>query len=231
MTLDVSYVGNHGDHLLDPVDINQPLPGVSGGPAENARRPYTLNGQYPYFSNILLLSDWQRSNYNGLQATLNERITHGLTFTAGYTYAHAFDMTTGEINEVIPQDSTNRNAEYGSGVLDVRHRFTLEGTYALPGRKSPGQLLQGWVVSSATQLWSALPWTPIDPTDDVSGTGEAQDRWDLVGKPSDFSGYGRRTSIPYFAGASNPACVSAAGTLPTGPGGSTALANLTATGQ
>ena len=110
---------------------------------------------------------------------MNERVTHGLTFTAGYTYAHAFDMAPGEINEIIPQDSTNRNAEYGSGVLDVRHRFTLEGTYGLPGKKSPGQILQGWAVSSATQIWSALPWSPLDPTDDISGTGEAQDRWDL----------------------------------------------------
>jgi hypothetical protein len=196
MTLDVSYVGNHGEHMLDPVDVNQPVPGTNNGAQENARRPYV--GPYPWFSNILLLSDWQRSNYNGLQATLTERVTHGLTFTAGYTYAHAFDMAPGEINEIIPQNSTNRNAEYGSGVLDVRHRFTLEGTYALPGRKGDGQLLEGWAVSSATQIWSALPWSPLDPTDDISGTGEAQDRWDLFGTPSNFNGYGRETAIPCY---------------------------------
>ena len=198
MTLDVSYVGNHGQHMLDPVDINQPIPGTNNGAQENSRRPYTANGQFPYFSNILLLSDWQRSNYNGLQATLNERVTHGLTFTAGYTYAHAFDMAPGEINEIIPQDSTNRNAEYGSGVLDVRHRFTLEGTYNLPGKKAPGQILQGWSVSSATQIWSALPWSPLDSTDDIGGTGEAQDRWDLLGNPSDFNGFGRTTGVPCY---------------------------------
>ncbi len=239
LTMDISYVGNHGQHILDPVDINQPAPGVSGGPAENARRPYTVGGQFPYFSNILLLSDWQRSNYNGLQATLNERVTHGLTFTAGYTYSHSFDMAPGEINEIIPQNSTNRNAEYGSGVLDVRHRFTLEGSYALPGKKSPGQMLQGWVVSSATQIWSPLPWSPLDPTDDISGTGEAQDRWDLLGNPADFSGYGRRTGIPCFGAPGSSfakvtrcsqavpaACTSAAAGLPNGPGGSTGTASL-----
>jgi len=196
LTMDISYVGNHGEHILDPVDINQPVPGTNNGAQENARRPYV--GSFPYFSNILLLSDWQRSNYNGLQATLHERVTHGLTFTAGYTYSHSFDMAPGEINEIIPQNSTNRNAEYGSGVLDVRHRFTLEGTYALPGKKSFGQILQGWVVSSATQIWSPLPWSPLDPTDDIGGTGEAQDRWDLIGNSSDFNGYGRRTAIPCY---------------------------------
>jgi hypothetical protein len=239
LTMDISYVGNHGQHILDPVDINQPAPGVSGGPAENSRRPYTVNRQFPYFSNILLLSDWQRSNYNGLQATLNERVARGLTFTAGYTYSHSFDMAPGEINEIIPQDSTHRNAEYGSGVLDVRHRFTLEGTYALPGKKSPGQILQGWVLSSATQIWSALPWSPLDPTDDISGTGEAQDRWDLVGNPGGFSGYGRRTGIPCFGAPGSSfakvtrcsqtvpaACTSAAAALPNGPGGSTGAASL-----
>jgi hypothetical protein len=224
LTMDVSYVGNHGFHILDPVDINQPAPGVANPALENSHRPYV--GQFPYFSNILLLSSWQRTNYNGLQATLTERVNHGLTFTAGYTYAHAFDMAPGEIQEVIPQDSTNRNAEYADGVLDVRHRFTLEGTYAIPGRKSPLQLLQGWAISSATQIWSALPFSPIDPTHDISGTGEAQDRWDLVGNASDFNGYGRRTSIPYFASNSNAGCAAAAATLPNGPGGSTATANL-----
>ena len=196
LTLDVSYVGNHGEHMLDPVDINQPLPGTNNGAQENARRPYAA--EYPYFSNIDLLSGWQQSNYDGLQATLNERVSHGLTFTAGYTYSHAFDMAPGEIQEVVPQDSTNRNAEYGSGVLDVRHRFTLEGTYALPGKKSPAQMLEGWVVSSATQLWSALPYGPIDSTDDISGTGEAQDRWDMFGPASAFDGYGRETAIPCY---------------------------------
>ena len=237
LTMDVSYVGNHGQHILDPVDINQPIPGASGGAAENSRRPYV--NQFPYFSNILLLSDWQRANYNGLQATLNERVAHGLTFTAGYTYAHAFDMAPGEINEIIPQDSTNRNAEYGNGVLDVRHRFTLEGTYALPGRASPGQMLQGWVISSATQIWSALPWSPLDPTDDISGTGEAQDRWDLAGNPGDFSGYGRRTPIPCFGAAGSAfakvarcsqsvptACTAAAAAVPNGPGGTTGTQSL-----
>lgn len=237
LTMDVSYVGNHGQHILDPVDINQPIPGASGGAAENARRPYV--NQFPYFSNILLLSDWQRANYNGLQATLNERVAHGLTFAAGYTYAHAFDMAPGEINEIIPQDSTNRNAEYGNGVLDVRHRFTLEGTYALPGRPSPGQMLQGWVISSATQIWSALPWSPLDSTDDISGTGEAQDRWDLAGNPGDFSGYGRRTPIPCFGAAGSAfakvarcsqsvpaACTAAAAAVPNGPGGSTGAQSL-----
>jgi outer membrane receptor protein involved in Fe transport len=237
LTMDISYVGNHGEHMLDPVDINQPRPGVSGGPAENSRRPYV--GQFPYFSNILLLSAWQRSNYNGLQGTLTERVTHGLTFTAGYTYSHAFDMAPGEIQEVIPQDSTNRNAEYGSGVLDVRHRFTLEGTYALPGKKSPGQILGGWVISSATQIWSPLPYGPIDPTDDISGTGEGQDRWDLIGNASDFNGYGRRTPIPCFGAAGSSfakvarcsqavpaACTSAAASLPMGPGGTTGTQSL-----
>ena len=32
-----------------------------------------------------------RSNYNSLQATLTKRMSHGLSFIAGYTYAHGLD--------------------------------------------------------------------------------------------------------------------------------------------
>ena len=32
-----------------------------------------------------------RSNYNGLQVTLNARNYHGLSMVAGYTYSHASD--------------------------------------------------------------------------------------------------------------------------------------------
>ncbi len=54
LTLDASYVGNHGEHLFDYIDINQPNPGVptatttagitspgANTTKENAQRPYT----------------------------------------------------------------------------------------------------------------------------------------------------------------------------------------------
>ena len=41
--------------------------------------------QFPYLSNIFQMGNVYRSNYNGLQATLNARNFHGLSMVAGYT--------------------------------------------------------------------------------------------------------------------------------------------------
>ena len=242
LTLDVSYVGNHGEHEFDFIDVNQPAPGAAGAAAEQTRRPYY--GQFPWLSNVYQTNSFQISNYDAMQATLTQRISHGLNFTAGYTWAHALNDNVGDVQATVPQNSLNPGAEYGNDIQDVRNRFTLQGNYMLPGMKSPGQVLEGWQISSAVQIWSALPYSPVDATDDISGTGEGQDRWDLVGNAGNFNGYGGIANIPCYgiAGstfasakgcvsetsiASMPAaCVSAAAGVPAGPGGSTGTANL-----
>lgn len=224
-TLEVAYVGNHGQHQEQLLDINQAAPGPSGAAAEQLRRPYY--GQFPYFSNIDILSNPARSNYNGLQVKLTQRVAHGLTFDASYAYAHAFDSETSETALGVPENSLNPQGDYGNASLDIRHRFTVQGTYQVPGVKAPLHILEGWQVTTAVQILSALPFNALDTGDDISGTGEGVDRWDLLGKASDFKANGV-TPFPYFSGASNPACVAAAATLPNGPvAGETGIASLT----
>ena len=84
LTLDASYVGNYGQHLFDYTDINQPIPAVptvatiagitspgANSAAENALRPYTLNGHFPWFSMRRVMgSIGNISNYNALQMIL-----------------------------------------------------------------------------------------------------------------------------------------------------------------
>ncbi len=43
-----------------------------------------------------------------------------------------------------------------------------------------------------------FPINPTDAADDMSGTGEGQDRWTLVGNPHDFNGFGTTATIPCF---------------------------------
>ena len=52
------------------------------------------------------------------------------------------------IGQYLPQDSTHPGREYASSDFDITHRFTFSLTYALPGKKSPGQLLEGWELNS-----------------------------------------------------------------------------------
>jgi hypothetical protein len=191
LSLDVSYVGNHGFRLPGMVDINQPTLGSTTGP---------LSGQYPYLGFIDMLSNLYRSNYNGLETTLTERTSHGLSFTLGYTYSHALDEDSYNISPFLPQDSTHPERDYASSDFDLRHRLTLSLTYALPGKQSFAQLLQGWSVNSIVTWQTGEPWQIDDFSDNISGTGEFADRWDFYGNPSDFKS--GPTPIPYFTGTS-----------------------------
>ena len=201
LTLDVNYVGNHGQHLFDYTDINQPLPGASGASAENLRRPFNNNGsgQYPWFGEMRLLgSIGNLSNYNGLQVIARERASHGLTFLASYTYAHTLDQNSSDLGMLRPQDSRNPSAEYGNASTDIRHRFTFGPSYRIPGIKGFAQMLQGWQLTSTLSVFSGRPMNPTDAADDLSGTGQGQDRWTLAGDPHAFQGFGGYTPIPCF---------------------------------
>jgi hypothetical protein len=71
-------------------------------------------------------------------------------------------------------------------------------TYAIPGKKMRGQLLEGWQVNSIITLQSGQPWQSYDSADNISGTGENADRWDFFGSPSDFKS-GGANPIPFIA--------------------------------
>jgi hypothetical protein len=159
-------------------------------------------------------SNDSRSNYNSLQATLTKRVSHGLNFTAGYTYGHGLDN--GSLNRFgnVPQNSSNPGAEYASSDFDVRHRLTLTAGYAIPGKKGFGQLLEGWKLNSIVNLQTAQPWVATDFSHDFStggsGSGDLADRWDFFGNPADFKS--GSISIPYCSGfnISNPNTINAA---------------------
>jgi hypothetical protein len=157
-----------------------------------------FNGKFPYLGSILVLSNLYDSNYNGLQATLQQRTSHGLSFLASYTYSHSLDDDSYNIGQFLPQDSTNPAAEYASSDFDIKHRFTLSVTYAIPGKKAPGQLLQGWELNSVITIQSGQPWYGNDQSLNISGTDENTDRWDFFGNPGDFKS--GNSSIPFCAG-------------------------------
>ncbi|GAC1623003.1 MAG: hypothetical protein PVS2B2_15580 [Candidatus Acidiferrum sp.] len=218
VTLETSYVGNHGSKLIGIHDINQNVPALDILGDEQSGRPF--NAKFPFLSFIYQMGNIYRSNYNGLQTTLTARDYHHFTFIAGYTYAHALDDVGANwdfgAGSGLPQDGNNPQREYASSDYDMRHRFTLSLTYAVPGPKTFGHLLEGWQLNSIVSLYGAQPWGPIDAGTDVSHTGEGVDRWNFVGNPSDFKPT-RSTGIPWFSGSSTspfPAACLAQATTP-----------------
>src|SRR5437016_3979045 len=200
LSLELGYVANVGERLILFRDINQinPTTGV---------RPF--DAQFPYLKFINQASNGAYSNYNSLQATLTKRLSHGLSFLAGYTYGHGLDN--GSLNRfgTLPQNSLNPTAEYASSDFDIRHRFTLTGSYDIPGINGFGQLLKGWKINTILNLQTAQPWMAFDTANNFSGSGDNSDRWNFFGNPRDFKS--GADSIPYCSGPGAEGCSTISG--------------------
>jgi len=144
--------------------------------------------QFPYLSNIDQTANLDYSNYAGLQVTVTERPTHGLTFLLGYTLSHALDIASTDSVGNEATDSAHPSLNYGTSSNDARHRFSLATTYAIPGVKVPGQMLQGWSVSAVLRLSSGLPWSANDATNDFLGTNEVNNTFGNNFQPWNYSG-------------------------------------------
>jgi len=203
LSIEASYVGNHGVRLIGVRDLNQ---------ADPATGVHPFGAQYPYLGFINHLSNLYGSTYHGLQTTLTARNYHGLDFVAGYTYSHALDDMSSNWVAFLPMDSTRPFLDRASGDEDIRHRFTLSVTYSLPEMKTKSQLLEGWQVNTIITLQSGQPWNVNDQSNDFSHTGDLADRWDFFGNPADFKSIGPN-GLPFFPGNSNQACAAKAATL------------------
>lgn len=219
--LQIAYVAQHGVKLYSVADINQvnansPLENDPNNPnfcdhCETLGRPLVTNCPsgsvgggglgtggpcFPYLGFLDLLGNRSNSSFNSLQVTLTKRFSHGLYLLAGYTWAHAIDTATSNLAGV-PPNSLNYNAERGNSDYDIRNRFTLSATYELPSKKMRSQLLEGWEVTSVVMLEGGEPFTLGDFNNDISLTGEFNDRWNMSGAPSNIH-WSQTTPLPYI---------------------------------
>jgi len=152
-------------HLLDPQYTAQPaiVPGTAGGgPGGNGIPWYTSIGEQ--FSE-------GTSNYNSLQASLVKAPTHGLQFTASYTYSHALDDGSGyESSTGGGSQARVRNyvpgfeqLNYGSSDFDARQRFAASYVYTVPVvgfmKTNPiaREVLSGWGIGGVSAFQTGFP--------------------------------------------------------------------------
>jgi len=202
--LQVGYVGNLGRKLPVLLDINQPV--VSNGVA---LRPYAA--EYPQLGTIDEAESVANSEYNSLQVSLKQRLWKGLSATGNYTWAHSIDDTSA-VRNTVPTDSYDLAFQRGSSTFDVRQIFTSFISYDVPqlGSRWP-RLTKGWQLNSLLTFSTGQPINILAGTN-VSGTGENQDRVNVVGNPfADVPVLTGTTAVQYF----NPAAFAkpAAGTF------------------
>jgi hypothetical protein len=177
--LEVGYLGTQGHRLERLISYNLPYPSATGSVV--SRSPS------PEFGNIQYLAGVVNSNYHSLSAKLTRRMSAGLTFLAGYTFAKSIDDGSGirtlGSDQLKPQDGTCVSCERGLSIFDTRHRFVSSVLYALPvgkGRKYlthglASSLIGGWELSSIWTMSTGFPLN-ISAGKDQSNTGHGYDR-------------------------------------------------------
>lgn len=174
-SLTVAYLGQNGDHLVDPREGNQ-------RPCASCDLPITLlsakNPALSQVSNISYTESEAVMNYNSLQITARRRASHGLEFLANWTYSKGMSDNLGYYGagggasasqSAYWQDAYNGRGDYGPEFFDAKHNISLSGVYDLPfgrGRQFGASMnrfvdeaVGGWKVSTTMSFHTGFPVT------------------------------------------------------------------------
>jgi hypothetical protein len=166
--LNVAWVGSKADHLMTWFNYTNSQLATNSALFPGRNLNVTAGGAIG------------TSHYSGLQMQLNKRMSHGLQYTAAYTWSHATDDSNGAFsingNSPIFVDSSGRvllNQNKGNSDTDQRHAFVGTMMYELPfGRgkqwgsnwsRALDNVLGGWQFNNIVSLGTG---TPFDVTID-----------------------------------------------------------------
>ncbi|MGI4854186.1 MAG: carboxypeptidase regulatory-like domain-containing protein [Janthinobacterium lividum] len=163
----LSYVGSTSRHLVTFPDYNAPTSILAPGANTTPFQPFPTIGGTAYSSYV------GSASYNSIQAKLDQRFRTGLSFLAAYTYSHSLDNAPTPLGSRGDGGYRNPNAlglgvDYSNSPFDVRQRFTLNGSYAIPygvGRKYGNHhgvldlVLGGWTNSLTFIAQTGNPFT------------------------------------------------------------------------
>ncbi len=120
----------------------------------------------PVISDIFTQNTISNSAYNGFQASLEKRFSHGLQFEAAYTYGKSIDNASTFESLVDPVNPRRNRA---LSLFDARNRFVFSYYWELPVPKYEGfkgKALDGWAMSGITTFQSGFP-IRITEQDDI----------------------------------------------------------------
>ena len=155
----VSTVALNGINLVGLRPFSSPL----CDPLTNVGCP-SVDGN-PVFGSIFAEDTVANSNYNSLQAEVEKHYSHGLQFSASYTYSKAIDQGASFESELNP---FNFRRSRGLSLVDARHRFVFSPYWEFPIPKYSGfkgKLVDGWAVSAIVTYQSGFPIRFFDAND------------------------------------------------------------------
>ena len=186
MVATIEYVGTKGTHLSILENLNQTYfdslgracvavgaasPNCPSLGAPNATAGIPKYVAYQNLGPIEYRTNVGNSTYHGLEASLQKRFSHNVSFSLAYTWSHSIDQAmehlfSGGSNSFL-QNEHDLRQQRGNSDFDTRHRFVTSFVYALPFGKGQrwaqdgpmSYVAGGWRVSSIITAHTGRPFT------------------------------------------------------------------------
>jgi len=153
------YVASHFGSYLHDTNLGTPTSHLADGRPvySTTTRPNSSYGA------INMYSSGSDTNYHGLDAVVSARMSHGLLFTAYYSYSHS--LGSADQTGVATSDPSNVSSDYGNLSSDLRHYFTFRGSYKTKFNVRALKWASGFTTSLITMLNSGYPLNPLAGAD------------------------------------------------------------------
>lgn len=188
MMLEVGYIGSKSNRTYIYLNGNQAQPTPDPTAPTAPRRPWpNIDATIGY------LTAFGLANYNSMQSSLTQRVSHGLEFVVNYTYSKALGNATnadlGSQNNSGFRNSKYPDEEHGPLDIDVRQRFVASYLYDLPfgpgqrfatGVRAIDQVLANWNWSGIVTLSTGGWFTVTDGNGNFANSDSQSQRPDYV---------------------------------------------------
>jgi hypothetical protein len=236
LTLGVTYVGSHVVHVgmpdtnlnqltVDQLALGDALKAKVTNPCSDMPSSSSIGGSkityaqsikpYPCFLNVASYrKNTGNTNYNGVEAKLEQRLSNGLSFVVSYTHSKLIDdassvfsttvLSSPNSSSLIAADTYNPRLERDSSTGDMPDVVTASASYKLPAGKGyefaqsgiAAQIFGGWSVNGIFLSQSGMPVTVTQSTNNNSFAGFALQRPNITGDVN--LPKSKRTAAQYF---------------------------------
>jgi hypothetical protein len=216
LNFEVGYLGSKNTRLGIPdANINQlPAQDLSMGAAllTKVQNPFfnqiptssSLGGvtiaqqqllrAFPRFTTVALFRDnVANSNYHAIEAKLEKRFSHGLTFTGAYTFSKLIDDASSVFSQTIftgpvlnttgAADAFNRHLEKDVSSGDIPRVFSAGWVYDIPRIWK----ISGWQIGGLVRVQSGDAVPVTQATNNNASLGFAVQRPNRAADPNDFA--------------------------------------------
>jgi hypothetical protein len=180
MVMTVGYAGSRGNNLVSAIEANPYLPQILPDGTMFFPSQATNQRRNPAWGPIDYRTNGGESKYNALQTSVQKRFSRGYQVQATYTLAKATDNTQAQLgadadnSSVFPQNPYDRDADWARTDFDVRHVFTSNFLWELPGQ-ADHPLAGGWQLNGILTFRTGVPFT-VQIGEDWSRSDAGSDR-------------------------------------------------------